>query len=401
LYAINLGALHFRYLDRDKTHALTISDNDYEGEISLSEESINEILWWKENIKKKNGKQIRFPKIDMYLETDASNVGWGANLKGIHTGGRWAEVESSLHINILEILAIKFALLSLCNRIENAHICIRSDNSSAVSYINNQGGSIISLSEIAKEIFLWCDKRNIVISAVHIAGKNNVTADYLSRSFSDSTEWKLNEIIFENICKALFHPDIDLFASRLNKQLDNYVSWFPDPMAITSDAFFISWTKFKPYIFPPFSLTGRILQKLVEDEVRNAILIVPKWSTQSWYPKLLERLTGNPIRLPVVPNLLRLAHNNQMHPMNKRKMFLFACPVSGLNSKTEAYQKNLSNLSPIHGDLAQIGSMTLFGINGSFGAIVVTTTRFHINSKTVLRALECFLCTYKVRKSIH
>lgn len=71
----------------------------------------------------------------------------------------------------------------------NNHICIRSDNSSAVSYINNQGGSVISLLEIAKEIFLWCDERNIIVSAVHIAGKNNITADYLSRSFSDSTEW--------------------------------------------------------------------------------------------------------------------------------------------------------------------------------------------------------------------
>jgi hypothetical protein len=118
----------------------------------LSEESIAEILWWKENIKMNNGKRIRFPKIDMYLEIDASNVGLGANLKGIQTGGRWFGVESFFHGNILEILAIKFALLSLYNQIENAHICIRS-NSSAVSYINNQGGSVISLFEIAKDFF--------------------------------------------------------------------------------------------------------------------------------------------------------------------------------------------------------------------------------------------------------
>lgn len=146
-------------------------------------------------------------------------------------------------------------------------------------------------------------KRNIVLSAVHIAGKNNVTADYLSRSFSDSTECKLNEYVFKDICEALFYPDIDLFASRLNKQIDSYVSWFFDPMAVTSDAFSISWTDFNPYIFPPFSLIGRILQKLEEDKVRKAVLIVPKWVTQSWYRKLLERLTGNPIRLPLIPDL--------------------------------------------------------------------------------------------------
>lgn len=36
LYAIKLGALHFRYLDRDKVHALTISNNDCDGGILLS-----------------------------------------------------------------------------------------------------------------------------------------------------------------------------------------------------------------------------------------------------------------------------------------------------------------------------------------------------------------------------
>lgn len=76
LNAINLGALHFRYLDSDKVRALTISNNDYEGHILLSEESIAEILWWKNNIKEKNGKWIRYPRIDVYLETDASNAGW-------------------------------------------------------------------------------------------------------------------------------------------------------------------------------------------------------------------------------------------------------------------------------------------------------------------------------------
>lgn len=96
-----------------------------------------------------------------------------------------------------------------------------------------------------------------------------------------------------NFCEALFYPDIDLFASRLNKQIYKYVSWFLDPMAVTSDAFSISWTDFKPYTFPPFSLIGRILQKLEEDKVRKAILIVQKWEIQSWFPKLLQRLTGN------------------------------------------------------------------------------------------------------------
>lgn len=69
----------------------------------------------------------------------------GANLNGKINGGRWSKTESVLHINILETMAIKFALQSLCQNIKNIHICIRSDDSAAVSYINNQGGSVSSL----------------------------------------------------------------------------------------------------------------------------------------------------------------------------------------------------------------------------------------------------------------
>ena len=108
--------------------------------------------------------------------------------------------------------------------------------------------------------------------------------------------------IFTNICANLFYPDVDLFASRLIKQLDTYVSWFPDPKVVTSDALSICWSNYKPYIFPPFSLIGRILQMLEDDKVRKAIIIIPMWVTQAWFPKLLQMLIQNPVRLPVTQN---------------------------------------------------------------------------------------------------
>lgn len=103
-----------------------------------------------------------------------------------------------------------------------------------------------------------------------------------------------------------FYPDIDLFASRLNRQLEKYISWFPDPQAITSDAFSINWSDFIPYIFPPFGLIGRILQTLQDDKVSKAIILLPKWATQSSYPMLLNMLIGIPVRLPIIQNLLWL-----------------------------------------------------------------------------------------------
>jgi hypothetical protein len=43
----------------------------------------------------------------------------------------------------------------------------------------------------------------------------------------------------------------------------NMWSWSFDPHAIFTDAFTISWSEFKPYIFPPFSLIGKVMLKIM------------------------------------------------------------------------------------------------------------------------------------------
>ena len=78
-------------------------------------------------------------------------------------------------------------------------------------------------------------------------------------------------------------PEVDLFASRLNKKLQNYVSWQPDPKAVAVDAFTLNWAIQRFYAFPPFSLLTKIVQK-VQEEAAEGILIVPWWPTQPWYP---------------------------------------------------------------------------------------------------------------------
>ncbi|XP_063436130.1 uncharacterized protein LOC134717568 [Mytilus trossulus] len=234
--------------------------------MSLSENSRNEILWWIKNVDRNEGKSISFGTPTEYIETDASKIGWGAVYGKNKTQGRWMKSESISHINILELLAIKYAFFSLGKNISNSHICIKSDSSTAVQYINNMGGSVVALLEVVREIWFWAADKNNFITAVHIAGKDNITPDQLSRNFSDSSEWKLKENIFRNICGHFFQPNIDLFASRLNKQLSKYVSWFPDPDAMASDAFSFSWKNYLPYVFPPFSIIARILNKVEEEQ---------------------------------------------------------------------------------------------------------------------------------------
>ena len=70
----------------------------------------------------------------------------------------------------------------------------------------------------------------------HVPGIENCYADHVSRFFNDNIEWSLVAKIFDQLCAEFFTPEIDLFASRLNAQVDNYFSWFPDHHSQGTDA---------------------------------------------------------------------------------------------------------------------------------------------------------------------
>ena len=115
----------------------------------------------------------------------------------------------------------------------------------------------------------------MVICSTH-PWKDNITAEIEPRLFSDNKEWMLLTYLLQEIFATWGEGTIDLFASRLNKQVVCYASWKPDPEAIYVNAFSISWNDHLFYAFPPFSLIAPCLQK-IEMEKSKGILIVPMW----------------------------------------------------------------------------------------------------------------------------
>ncbi|XP_071138453.1 uncharacterized protein [Mytilus edulis] len=335
--------------------------------IFITQESRTEIFWWVNNLRSENGKLIRPIQINFWIETDASLEGWGTNFEGQFAGGRWSLSERSFHINFLELLAIFFSLRAFFSHKESCHIGIRSDNTTAVAYINEMGGmASLSLDRLAAEIWAWCSERDIFITAQYIPGIENFDADHMSRNFTDSTEWQLKVEIFDRICKHFFVPNVDLFASRLNFQVPRFASWSFDPQATYVDAFTISWSNFRPYIFPPFTLLGKILMKILSDKVEKAILIIPFWPAQSWFSLLIPMLISLPVRLPQHKDLVMMPHTGECHPLRKR-LSLTVCIVSGNRYLIEDFQNHLQ-MSSLHlGDLLQSSNTNILGENSLFG----------------------------------
>ena len=66
-------------------------------------------------------------------------------------------MEAEYLTNILELLAAFFALKRFCSHMNNCHIQIQIDNTTALAYINNMGGSKSKeLNQLAVEIWEWC-----------------------------------------------------------------------------------------------------------------------------------------------------------------------------------------------------------------------------------------------------
>ena len=99
------------------------------------------------------------------------------------------------------MLATFLGFKAFFKREKDKHIGIKADNFTAVAYINNMGGMTSELlNELAKSIWRWCRKQNSFLSAQHVPGIENVTADYKSTIFNDTNEWMLKKNIFVRIC---------------------------------------------------------------------------------------------------------------------------------------------------------------------------------------------------------
>ncbi len=113
------------------------------------------------------------------------------------------------------MLAALLSLKAFCAEQHDLHLQIQSDNTCAVAYINNMGGTKSQhCNDIAIEMWLWCIKRNMWLSATHIPGVENL-ADSLSRDLNDNTEWMLDRETFITLFQKLSWCKMFIFHSCL------------------------------------------------------------------------------------------------------------------------------------------------------------------------------------------
>jgi hypothetical protein len=324
---IQYATLYSKQLEIEKDSALKANRGDYDARMVLSPAAKNHLHWWTVNAPGAN-KSLRQTNPQITIQSDSSDFGWGAHVLGRSAGGAWTLPEADRHINEKELHAVLLALQCFAKNLQDVHIRLEIDNTTAVSYIQKQGGRKQYLYNLALQIWEFAIERNIWLTAAHLPGALNTEADAASRNIAKyDKEWQLAPEVFQYIQHKLGSNQVDLFASRVNSQLPKYVAWQPDPGAIAIDAFTLNWRDFNSYIFPPFSCLGKVVQKMRQDGGRGTI-VAPVWPTQHWHSALLSMTTEQPLLLRH-HQLLRLPHRpGATHPLLP-KLKLAAYKVSG------------------------------------------------------------------------
>lgn len=309
--AVPYGWLYTKVLERQKYLALLKSNDNYELTMTISQVIKSELKWWQYNINRSNPiKQFNFL---IEIHTDASTTGWGAVCSHRKASGSWSRSEQEHHINYLELKAALLGLQCFTKDIYNCEILLRIDNTTAVAYINKMGGvQFPHLNNITREIWQWCENRNIWIFASYINTKDNFEADKESRKIN--IEWELSQKAYKQITERFGTPKVDLFASRTNKKCTKFVSWKCDPEAFAVDAFTLSWTNIFFYAFPPFSLLLKCLYKIQRDKA-TGILVFPYWPSQPWFP-LIKSLSSEDLIIFNPNKSLLSSPFREYHPLH-------------------------------------------------------------------------------------
>ena len=304
--AVPYGQMYYRELEKCKAQSLARSDGNFDRKSYISEEAADELQWWIRNIFDAFA-PIKLPPFDLTIFFDPSLEGWGGTDQVTEIGGRGNCMENKYHINSLELQVAFFCLKTFCKNKSRLYVFLKLDNTAAVRYIS------ASCNKLAKDIWNWANGQDIWITAFHELGVKNTTADLRSCLFYDNKEWSLNERVVKSLFDQFGKPEIYLFASRLKTKCSKYASYKPDPDAYHVNAFSLCWLNLNSYIFPPFSIVGRVLANFAQYWA-TALVIAPCWQTQPWLPQFVQLMKpGTTPRLILAHQHLHLVYQEQTY----------------------------------------------------------------------------------------
>lgn len=242
--------------------------------------------------------------------SDASTIGYGAHTEGLpDVSGHWTLGYTHRDIGLLEARAVRFAIRAWRSSLAGQHVMWFTDNTTVLRVLNAHSTRSATVMDEYRAMKEDLDAFCIHLQGRHIAGKDNILADALSRR-QDPHEYCLALL---PLCPPHWPaPDHDRFASTTSRQLTlPYDSRYADPQAANVDTMLVRWPGLS-WLTPPFNLIATVLAKLRRERAR-AIIFVPDWPAQVWWPTL-RAMTVDSVPIPDIAPFITHVANNRATP---------------------------------------------------------------------------------------
>ncbi|CAK1589105.1 unnamed protein product [Parnassius mnemosyne] len=182
-YVTRRGRLHCRtlqYFSRQLS-----KDHPYR-QVSIPLPVQSEMEWWLQAV----GQSVPIHTnvvLTHLLTTDASDIGWGAQLGDISIGGTWTKRQLTWHANRKEMFAVQAAISHEQKLLQNSQVLLQTDNRTVVSYINKEGGSKSKkLLEQTLQLLALLDKFNIHLQAQYFPDSMSKWTPYHAKGLAPS-----------------------------------------------------------------------------------------------------------------------------------------------------------------------------------------------------------------------
>ncbi|XP_077983301.1 uncharacterized protein LOC144438146 [Glandiceps talaboti] len=335
-----------------------------------------DLIWWIQQAPGHNDRPLHSPQPDLIIQSDASLQGWGAVSGQEIAQGRWSIKEKALHINVLELKAALLAIQSFVQNHRDLVIELQLDNTSAVAYLNHQGGvKFQALCILALQVWQYCETQNISFSVGHLPGIANLLADYQSRTFLDNHDYQLLKPcgVQTDLPQVLPARNRPVCQSQFNSTAS--VRFVENGSSSNSYQCFLHFLGREKALHVPTShLILRCLKQVIRDKART-LFIAPVWKTSPWYPLLLQLSCQNPVLLPAQRNLLIEPHTGKPPKFNLTPLAMWQ--LSGHCIENRDFRSRLQTFPLVQCVPEHPSCMTASGIDWLAGVYDGIQIHFH------------------------
>jgi hypothetical protein len=203
------------------------------------------------------------------------------------------------HITLKELVAVRRGIAMFQDDLRGRVVRLWEDNQAVVQIIRNKTSRSPALMSELRSLVELLDALHITLLPRYIRSELN-PADEFSR-LTNRDAWRLQpsvqRMLLHKVTSLVGAPvTLDAFACHQSCVCPRYASRLCEPAALASDGLALDWRHEVVWLNPPWALLPDIIGKLAVEQPAG-VLIVPYWTTQTWWPSLLA-LGGRHFDLP-------------------------------------------------------------------------------------------------------